>query len=474
MDLQMRFLALYLASTAVFAASDWPRFRGPNGAGVSQDRGLPAEIAPDRNVLWKAKTPKGNSSPIVLQDRVWITGHEGDERFVLCYAAGTGALLWRKTITKALTEVANPVNGPTTPTPATDGQSLFVFFPDIGLLAYDLDGKERWRVPLGPFGGVQGMAASPIYAEGNVVLLIDTPEQAYIAAFSADTGKLVWKTDRPIGFLGSYTTPLLYKPADGPAQIVVAGAVELTGYQAKTGERLWWANSITSGPAAPPLIAGDSIYTLEPTGVEPPPFSQMLKEFDKNKNGKIELSEVTGNTVNDKIMYRLFKAADKISGNGDGVVTEEEWNRAFALANGGLVRTRLNGKGDVTQTHVVWHYTKGLPYITGPVLYNDVLYVIRTGGILSTFNPETGELLRQERLKDGIGDYYASPVAADGKIYFVNKDGKVTVIRAGANWEPLSSGDLDAQVIAAPAVAASRIYIRTDGSLYCFGMKSKS
>ena len=108
----------------------------------------------------------------------------------------------------------------------------------------------------------------------------------------------------------------------------------------------------------------------------------------------------------------------------DGVVTEEEWNRSFALANGGLVRTRLNGKGDVTQTHVVWHYTKGLPYLTGPLLYNNVLYVIRTGGILSTFNPETGELLRQERLKDGIGDYYASPVAADGKIYFVSQKGK--------------------------------------------------
>ena len=100
--------------------------------------------------------------------------------------------------------------------------------------------------------------------------------------------------------------------------------------------------------------------------------------------------------------------------------------------------------------------------------------MIRTGGILSTFNPETGDLLRQERLKDGIGDYYASPVAADGKIYFVNKDGKITVIRAGTNWEALSSGDLDAQVIAAPAVASSRIYIRTDGSLFCFGTKSQS
>src|SRR6266704_5977137 len=94
----------------------------------------------------------------------------------LCYDAESGKLLWRRSVTRTLAEVPNPINGPTTPTPATDGRSVFVFFPDVGLLAYDLKGKERWRVPLGPFGGIQGMAASPIYAEGNVVLLIDTPE----------------------------------------------------------------------------------------------------------------------------------------------------------------------------------------------------------------------------------------------------------------------------------------------------------
>jgi len=306
-------------------------------------------------------------------------------------------------------------------------------------------------------------------------LLVDTPEQAYLAAFDGETGKQIWKVDRPIGFLGSYTTPVAYTPADGPAQIVVAGAVELTGYRAKTGERLWWAQGLTNGPAAPPLIAGDSIYTLEPTDIEPPPFSQMLKQFDRSKNGKIELSEVSTDTVNNKIMYRLFRSADKNSGNGDGVVTEEEWNHAFASggANTGLVRTRLNGKGDVTKTHVVWRYTKGLPYITGPLLYKDVLYVIRGGGILATFNPETGQLLGQERLRDAIGDYYASPVAGDGKIYFVNKDGKVSVIRAGAKWEMLSSGDLDEQVIATPAIAGGRIYVRTEGTLYCFGAKQR-
>ena len=231
----MRSITLLLACAASLMASDWPRYRGPNGTGVSPDRALPAEIGPDRNVLWKTKTPKGNSSPIVLKDRLWITGHEGDERILLCYDAVKGGLLWRRGITKTRSEPLNPLNGPTTPTPATDGRSIFVFFPDFGLLAYDLEGNERWRVPLGPFGHIQGMAVSPIYAEGNVILLIDTPEAAYLAAHDARTGKQAWKVDRPIGFLGSYATPSLHQPSGRPAQIVVSGAVELTGYQAKTG-----------------------------------------------------------------------------------------------------------------------------------------------------------------------------------------------------------------------------------------------
>ena len=468
----MRFAVFCLCVTSL-AASDWPRFRGPNGAGTSPDRGLPSEIGKDRNVLWKQKTLQGHSSPVVFKGRLWITGYEGDDRVVLCYDAAKGSLLWRRAVPKLRTEVANPMNGPATPSVATDGHSIFVFFPEIGLLAFDFNGKERWRVPLGPFGGVQGMAVSPVYAEGNVVLLIDTPEQAYLAAFDARTGRQVWKVDRPIGFLGSYATPALYKPPSGPMQLIVAGAVELTGYQAKTGERLWWARTVTMAPAAPPLVSGDSVYTLEPFAEGAPPFSQMLNGFDKNKNGKIELSEVSGDSENEKIMYRIFKSIDKNTGNNDGVVTEEEFNHAFSdTKSGGLVRTRLAGTGDVTGTNVVWRYTKGVPYVTGALLYENVLYVIRNGGILETFNPDTGQLLQEARLKDAIGDYYASPVAAEGKIYFINLDGKITVVRAGADWQQLSTSDLEERVIATPAIAQSRIYIRTDANLYCFSSQN--
>jgi outer membrane protein assembly factor BamB len=469
----MRFFA-FISLSAVIAASEWPRYRGPNGSGVSEDRALPSEMGKDRNVVWKASTLKGHSSPIVVKDRVFLTGHEGDERALVCYDAAKGTLLWRKGVTKARTETAHPLNGPTTPTPATDGRSIFAFFPEFGLLAYGFDGTERWRVPMGPFAAIQGIASSPVYAEGNVVLLVDTPEEAYLTAFDARTGKQNWKTERPVGMLGSYSTPAVYQPKGGPAQIVVNGAVELTGYQARTGERLWWARGVTSGPAAAPLIAGNAVYTVEPGGDEAaPPYKTISKGFDKNEDGKVEIAEITGTTLNDQIMLRVFKALDKHAGNNDGVITEEEYNSSFApdKIKGGLVRTRLDGKGDVSQTHVGWRHPKGLPYVTAPLLYRNVLYVIRNGGILSTFDPESGKLLREERLKDAIGAYYASPVAAAGKIYFISQNGKLSVVEAGADWKVLSTADLEEDVIATPAIADNRLYVRTAQTLYCFGEK---
>src|SRR5437868_3781368 len=121
----MRFLlALCFTSAGLLPASDWPRFRGPNGSGISADRALPAEIGADRNVVWKAKTPKGHSSPIVANGRLWITAHQGDERILLCFDAATGALLWRRGVLKTRTETPNPMNGFTTPTPATDNKSV--------------------------------------------------------------------------------------------------------------------------------------------------------------------------------------------------------------------------------------------------------------------------------------------------------------------------------------------------------------
>jgi outer membrane protein assembly factor BamB len=213
---------------------------------------------------------------------------------------------------------------------------------------------------------------------------------------------------------------------------------------------------------------------VEPVGEAAPDFGGMLKQFDKNGNKQIELTECSGSDLNSTIMGRVFRSIDKHIGNSDGAVSEEEYKRAFGPDDqaGGLVRLRLNGEGDL-KSNVVWRHTKGLPYVTGPLLYQDILYSVRDGGILSTFDPKTGKLLREGRVKEALGAYYASPVAGDGKVYLVDLDGKVSVLRAGADWEVLSTGDLDEQVIATPAIADGRIYIRTGDTLWAFGITSR-
>jgi outer membrane protein assembly factor BamB len=207
----MKYALWLLAGVTAFAA-DWDRFRGPNGTGVSSESGLPAELGPGKNLAWKTATLKGNSSPVVVAGRVFLTGHEGDERVVLCIDAVTGKPLWRKGVTKARTETAHPLNGPATPSVAADGRMVYAFFPEFGLIAYDVAGVEKWRAPMGPFGSIQGLAASPVLAGGNIIQLIDTPEEAYVAAFDAITGKPAWRVERPAGFLGSYATPSVYRP----------------------------------------------------------------------------------------------------------------------------------------------------------------------------------------------------------------------------------------------------------------------
>jgi outer membrane protein assembly factor BamB len=446
-------------------ASDWPRFRGPDGTGVSTDKNLPASIDRNQNLLWSAKPPTGNSSPIVVNGRLYLTAHLADQRIVLCFDSKTGKELWRKGIAKVRSESFHPRNGSTTPTPTTDGSNIFVFFPEIGLLAFNRDGKELWRTPLGPFTSIQGLASSPVYEQNKVLLLIDTPEQASLAAYNSTNGKEVWKAERQTGTLGSYTTPTISNNV-----VIVAGALELTGYDVATGKRIWWARGVSEYPAAPPFVVGDSVYSVEPAGLTWPPYDEPLRLFDKNKDRKIEFSEMSEDQV---AWSRSLKGIDRNVGNRDNVLTEEEYKQASWDENsGGLARTKLGGSGNIGQSQVLWRNTKGMPFLTGALLYKNVLYAI-DDGILSTFDPADGKRLRQEKLTEAPGDYYASPVAGDDKIYLVSLKGKVTVIKANTNWNILSTGDLGEEVIATPAIADEKIYIRTLNFLYCFANKKE-
>src|SRR5262245_31091321 len=267
--------------------------------------------------------------------------------------------------------------------------------------------------------------------------------------------------------VGSYATPTEYPRKDQSSIIVVAAAKELTGYDAANGNRIWWARVVTDYPCAPIFVAGDSIYSVEPQAGEWPPFSRPLELFDKNKDGQIEFAELN---EGDEGWIRTLKGIDKNAGNRDQIVTAKEYNdNSYGGNAGGLSRTKIGGEGNIGTTHVLWRNTKGMPSITAALLLNNVLYVIRDG-IFSTYDPETGGLLKQQRPEEASGNYYASPVAGDGKIYLVSLNGKVSVIQAGTEWKILSTGDLGEEVIATQAIANEKIFIGSQQTLICFGM----
>lgn len=460
----------FLLAVAPLSAADWPGFRGPNGSGVATDESVPVELGTEKNLVWRRELAQGTSSPIVVGNRLYLTALDAEELAVFCLDAATGDTIWRRIAPRPRREKFHPNHGPATPTPVSDGDNIYVFFPEFGLLSLTADGEERWKAPLGPFTSVQGMASSPVVADGKVVVLADQTVGAYIAAFDSATGKQIWKQERPTNFLGSYSTPVIYRPEGGPVQVIASGSVELTSYQLETGEKLWW-NQGWLAPASVPALGDGFVYVSEPLNQSPPPFTSM-GPMDKDKDGALSIDEVSSVSG----LEFLIGDIDRKYGNGDGKADADEWKKAFEAFRdaGGLAAIPLGGKGRVDAAKAAWRYGKSLPYLASALLYEGVIYTVREGGIVLALDAKTGDVLKQGRLRDAMEDYYASPVAADGKIYFSSREGKISVVSAGADWEVMSTTDLKERLQATPAISGGRLYVRTDAALYCFGAKGSA
>ena len=212
----MRTVLLPLLALSLNAA-DWPQLRGPNGSGLCPTCGqIPVEFGPQKNVLWKTAIPVGNSSPVLVNDRIILTAAEGDDLITMSLSRATGKLEWRRSVRAARKEFQHTLNHRAAPTAVTDGKNVYAFFADFGLVAYSLDGKPRWQLPLGPFNSLHGIAASPVYADGRILLVCDQDTDAFILAVDAATGMPAWKQPREV--TNGYSTPIVYRPPNGPAQ----------------------------------------------------------------------------------------------------------------------------------------------------------------------------------------------------------------------------------------------------------------
>lgn len=465
-------LALFVITTSSIhaqqATNDWPQFRGPNGTGVAEGSALPAEFSATKNVVWKTSVPFARSSPVVTADRVFLTATEGDKLITFALDRKTGKVLWRREVTRARHMPLYKANDGASPTPVSDGKNVYAFFGELGLISYGPDGKERWRLPLGPFNSFYGMGGSPVLAGNTLVMVCDHRTDSFIVAVDARDGKVLWKKNR--SNFEAYSTPAVYKPKDGPTQIIVLGSNSVDSYSLDKGERLWWVSRIGSYPKGVPVLGTDVVYVTADGGEQPflPPFDETLKQYDKDKDQKVSREEM-------KAFAEALEHFGWLDANSDGYVEREEHEfiRNSTVMGHGVTAIRLSGQGDLTSSNVVWNVKKAYPSIPAPLIYRGVMYLMKEGGIVSSLDPASGQVLKQGRTPNALEEYYASPVAADGKIFVVSASGKVTVLKADAQWEILSTGDLGEEVWATPAIAGNNLYIRTRNALYSFGAPAK-
>jgi outer membrane protein assembly factor BamB len=462
---------LLVAATAclIAAAADWPQFRGPNAFGVSDTTGLPTEFGPDKNVIWRTALPPGHSSPVLSADRIFLTAFSEDQLYVITLDRSTGKILWRRELPRMRKQKLHNSNSPASPSVATDGRNAYAFFTDFGLVSYGSDGEERWRVPLGPVDNPFGLGASPVLANGKVIQICDSETGSFAIAVDQKTGRTVWRVERPDMTRG-FSTPVLYQPKDGALQVLVAGTNRFVAYDVETGKEVWWVRGLTWQMKPTPIVAGDIAYVLGWAGgadqgnqAAVPSLAEILKLADANHDGKLSKQELAGSPYQ--------KDVDDADLNGDGFLEEREWEKyreRRTLVNS-VMAVRLGGAGDMTDKSILWRFYKSLPNVPSPLLYRNVLYLMKEGGILTALDPATGSVLKQGRLKGALDFYYSSPVGADGKIFTSSEDGHVSVIKAGADWEVLAVNDMNEPVYATPAPVDQQLYLRRRNTLYCFG-----
>ena len=452
----------------VSVASDWTRFRGPNGSGVTEAGPLPVVFGPESNVVWATDLPPGKSSPILTESRIFLTAREDDRLLTIALDRATGEELWRRAAPSRRTESMNRLNDEASPTPVTDGKNVFAFFGGYGLVAYSADGAELWTLPLGPFTNFHGMGASPILVDGKLVLVCDQDLGAYVMAVEPANGEILWKQSRP-DFVHSFSTPVVHESVDGSREIIVPGSYRMTGY-AVDGREIWRLDGLTYQVKSVPVVDGERLYFngWAPGGepavrLELPPFDEVRERFDANRD-----SELTNEEIPAEWLPGNWEMHDR---NKNGTMNARDWAhyRARRVSENACMAIRLGGRGNVTDSHMLWRHQKSLPDVSSPILYRGVLYLVRNGGIVTALEPASGRVLKQGRLREALEGFYASPVAGDGKVYMVSDAGKAVVLEAGSDWRILQTNDLQEDVYATPAIARGCLLIRTASRLYCFG-----
>lgn len=456
-------------SSSSAASAAWSRFRGPNGTGLARGE-YPARIGPDSNVLWAREFHPGQSSPVLSNESVFLTGVEDERLFTYALDRRTGATLWKREAPRPRRTKFHPKNHAAAGSAAVDGDSVVVFFDEYGLLAYDHEGQERWRLPLGPFDNVYGMGASPIIVGDVVVLACDQSTDSYVLGVSKQTGDVLWKVGRPQAVSG-HCTPVVHHTPEGRAQVILPGSYLLDAYDAQTGERVWWVRGLPGEMKSVPVLLGETLWThgyaspLNNLGnqIEYPPFVEALGLMDADKDGSISAPE-----IEERRVQQLFVFFDL---DGNGTLDEVEWEgtRASLASVNSAMAISVGGHGDRTAEAVQWRHHRSIPQLPSPLVYEGVYYLLADqGGLLTALTAASGEPLDRSRLEDAVDSYYAAPVAGGGHVYLLSESGILSVLPAGGSLNPIHTVEFGEPCYATPALEDGCIWLRSQGHLYCF------
>lgn len=411
---------LFLVAIALSAyAENWPQWRGPNLDGTSGEKNLPVKWSKTENVTWTLPMPtRSGSTPIIHGERIFLNVADGDNLELWCLNRENGTVLWKKPVTGGNFKI-NKQNM-SSPSPVTDGKNIFVMTGTGSVKSFDFSGNEQWTREIqkdyGKFGLNWGYGSSPLMHSDslyiNVLHGMKTKDPSYVLRLDKKTGKTLAKKERPtkaqVESPDAYTTPTIAKSGN-KLELIVSGGDLITGHDLNTLEELWRAD------------------VLNPTNY----------------------------AMNRIITSPMYK---------DGIVYAGSRVKPF-------VAMKPGGKGDVSNSHVMWTYANG-PDVPSPVSDGKLLYLVNDRGIVFCLDAKSGkEIWGPERIEKAI--YSSSPVLADGKVYISNEDGTTTVFKAGAKFELLAENKFDEYTLSSPAISDGQIFLRTEKALYCIGKRVK-
>lgn len=422
-----RILLIALILTGVSAgmlaarAENWPNWRGPSSNLVSGEKNLPVKWSHTENVTWKLAMPdRSGSTPIIWGNTIFINVAEGTttsgELSIWALDRTKGDVLWKRSMGKG--DERRRKQNMSSPSPITDGRTVWVMTGTGILKAFDFKGTELWTRDIqkdyGRFGLNHGYASTPLLYQNTLFVPVlhgmKTDDPSYLLRIDAKTGKTLWRIERPTPAIvespDSYITPSLLREG-GKDQIILSGGDCITGHDPATGKELWRA------------------YGLNPQNIQ---FNRIVN------------SPVIGN----------------------GMV--------FAGSRGNpYIAVRTGGSGDVSKSHLAWTTPNG-PDVATPVHDGKHIYLVRENGALFVHDMKSGEVVYgPQRLKPGT--YSASPVLADGKIYVTNEDGVTVVFKAGPKFELLAENQVEGYCLSTVAISDGQLFVRTDKYLYCIGQR---